>query len=172
MNRICLMTLLGWLVLNVISTQAQSVDGAIRVGGFLGYGTNSESLGIGIRGDYAVTHNMLIAPDFLYFFGDNDFGIETGWWDINLNGNYLIELNNPDLIPYVLAGLNVASISVDCNHILESVCNHRNDTDLGFNVGGGVDYMVGNIIWFSELRLVLGKADQLVIMTGLKFPLN
>ena len=35
-----------------------------------------------------------------------------------------------------------------------------------------MDYFVGRMIVFGELRGVLGKADQLVFITGVKFPLN
>jgi outer membrane protein X len=172
MNRLFFIAVTCVFFLITCKLQAQTVDGAIRIGGHLGYGTDIESLGIGVRGDYAVTPSILIAPDFMYFFGDDDFGIDIGWWDINLNGNYLVQINNPDLMPYALAGLNVANTSIDCNGILGSICEDSNNTELGFNLGGGVDYTVGMVVLFGELRVVLGKADQLVFMGGIKYPLN
>lgn len=172
MKRILFAMLTSSLIMGLEYTQAQSVDGAIRVGGHLGYGSDIESFGIGARGDYAVTQNILLAPDFMYFFGDDDFGIDINWFDINLNGNYLIEINNPDLIPYALGGLNIAITSLDCNDILASICEDRSNTEIGLNVGGGLDYLMGKLVLFGELRVVLGNADQLVLMGGIKYPLN
>ena len=151
---------------------AQSVDGAVRIGAQVGYGTDIESFGIGARGDYAISPSILLAPDFMYYFGRSDFGFETNWFDINLNGNYLIEINNPDLVPYALAGLNVAVTSLKCNEILGTLCNETDNTEIGLNLGGGMDYSVGTFILFSELRVVIGGASQVVIATGIKFPLN
>lgn len=171
MRRIFFVMLIGSLFFGLENAQAQAVDGAFRVGGHLGYGTSIESFGIGVRGDYAVSPSILIAPDFMYFFGKNDF-VDVNWFDINFNGNYLIEINNPDLVPYALAGLNIAVTSLDCNNLPGSVCEDSSNTELGFNIGGGMDYFVGRMIVFGELRGVLGKADQLVFITGVKFPLN
>ena len=98
MKRIFFVMLIGSLLFGLENAQAQAVDGAFRVGGHMGYGTSIESFGIGARGDYAVSPSILIAPDFMYFFGKNDF-VDVNWFDINFNGNYLIEINNPDLVP-------------------------------------------------------------------------
>ena len=171
MKRIAFVMLIGSLFLGLENARAQAVDGAFRVGGHLGYGTSIESFGVGARGDYAVSPSILIAPDFMYFFGKNDF-VDVNWFDINFNGNYLIEINNPDLVPYALAGLNIAVTSLDCNNLPGSVCEDSSNTELGFNIGGGMDYLVGRMIVFGELRGVLGKADQLVIITGVKLPQN
>ncbi len=171
MKRIFFAMLLSSLFFDLEHAQAQSIDGAIRVGGHMGYGTSIESFGIGLRGDYAVTTNILIAPDFMYFFGKNDF-VDVNWFDINLNGHYLIEINNPDLVPYVLGGLNIAITSLDCNDLPGSACEANSDTDIGLNIGGGMDYSVVRMTMFGELRLVVGPADQLVFIVGVKFPLN
>jgi len=172
MKKFCFTILIGTLFFGLEPASAQSVDGAVRIGAHLGYGTDIESFGIGARGDYAVSPSILIAPDFMYYFGKSDFGFETNWFDINLNGNYLIEINNPDLVPYALAGLNVAVTSLKCDEILGALCNESNNTEIGLNLGGGMDYTVGMLILFSELRVVIGEASQVVIATGVKFPLN
>jgi outer membrane protein X len=171
MKRIFFAMLLSSLFFDLEHAQAQSIDGAIRVGGHMGYGTSIETFGIGLRGDYAVTTSILIAPDFMYFFGKNDF-VDVNWFDINLNGHYLIEINNPDLVPYALGGLNIAITSLDCNNLPGSICEESSDTDIGLNIGGGMDYSVGRMTMFGELRLVVGQADQLVFIAGVKFPLN
>ena len=172
MKRILLLIPIIGLFLNANTIQAQSVDGAVRIGAQFAYGTDIESFGFGVRGDYAVTPYILLAPDFMYYFGRSEFGFDTNWFDINLNGNYLIEINNPDLIPYALAGLNVAITSLKCDERLGQFCTEVNSTKLGLNIGGGMDYYVGMLVLFGELRVVIGDASQVVIATGVKFPLN
>ena len=152
--------------------QAQFEQGTLRLGGQVGIGTDIESFGIGIRGDYALTPKFLLALDFMYFFGDEDYGIEADWSDLNFNANYLIEIMNPNLVPYILGGLNIARTSVSCEGALSPVCDDFSDTDMGFNVGGGLDIMLGSIALFGELRVTMSDADQVVIAGGIKLPLN
>ncbi len=144
-------------------------QGTVRLGGGLAYGTEIESIGIQVRGDYAITDNILLAPDIIYFFPDSDFGIDVNWFEINLNGNYLFQTNNPDVVPYALAGFNIAIVSVDFGGI--TGFSDANDTEVGFNLGGGADFLVGAVIVFGELRYALGN-DQLVLAGGVKIPIN
>jgi len=149
---------------------AQTTEGTMRIGGQLGFGTEIESLGIGARFDYAITDQILLAPDLMYFFGSSEEDYDFNWFDINLNGNYLFNTENPDIIPYALAGFNIAILSVDYDNPL--IDEDSDNTEIGFNLGGGVDFLVGNLFVFGELRYVLSSADQLVIAGGVKFPIN
>ena len=160
------------LVLCSFPCLGQYDHGTFRIGGQFGIGTDVESFGLGIRADYALTGRLLLAPDFMYFLGDDDFGIELNWYDINLNANYMIELNNPNLMPYVLAGLNIARTSVSCDGALSSICDDFSDVEPGFNLGGGVDYLLtGSLALFGELRAVIVGANQVVLGFGIKLPL-
>jgi outer membrane protein X len=151
---------------------AQASEGAMRVGGQLGYGTEIESLGIGARFDYAITEQILLAPDLMYFFGKSEGSLDYNWFDINLNGNYLFDIGSPDIVPYALAGLNFAIVSVDYDTGGSPIDGDSSSTEVGFNLGGGADFLVGALTVFGELRFVLGDADQLVIAGGVKFPIN
>jgi outer membrane protein X len=159
------------LLFVVHNTQAQATKGDMRLGGQLGYGTEIESLGIGARFDYAITDQILLAPDLMYFFGKSEGSVDFSWFDINLNGNYLFDTGNPDITPYVLAGLNIAILSVSVDGF-SGFGGFGSGTQIGFNIGGGADFVVGTITVFGELRYVLSSADQLVIAGGVKFPLN
>ncbi len=151
---------------------SQHESGTFRLGAQLGIGTEIESFGIGVRGDYALTPKFLLGTDFMYFFGDEDFGIEHNWFDVNFNANYLIEIRNPDLVPYVLGGLNIARTSVKCEGALGSLCDDYSETDIGFNLGGGMEFLLGSIALFGEVRVTLGDLDQVVLAGGVKLPLN
>ena len=151
---------------------AQTSEGAMRVGAQLGYGTEIESLGIGARFDYAITDQILLAPDLMYFFGKSEGSLDYNWFDINLNGNYLFDIGNSTIVPYALAGLNFAIVSVDYDVGIGPGDGDSSSTEIGFNLGGGADFAVGTLTVFGELRFVLGDADQLVIAGGVKFPIN
>lgn len=151
---------------------AQVEGGTFRLGGQVGLGTEIESFGMGIRVDYALASKFLLASDFMYYFGDDDFGIEVDWWDLNFNANYLIEINNPDVVPYVLGGLNIARSAVSCGGALGPICEDFSETNLGFNVGGGVDFFLASIALFGEMRYAISDANQLVLAGGIKLPLN
>lgn len=155
--------------IGVQDIQAQGGQGTTRLGAGIGFGSEIGSIGIGIRGDYAVTDHILIAPDIMYFFPDKDFGIKFNWFDINLNANYVFGISNPDVTPYALVGFNFALQSVDF-----PTTDSRRDfdnTEVGFNLGGGADFTSGRVTLFGEIRYALGN-DQLVIGGGAKFPLN
>jgi outer membrane protein X len=168
----CLSVILFLTMMVPTHLLAQPEQGTVRLGGQVGIGTEIESFGIGLRGDYALTPKFLLASDFMYFFGDEDYGIEADWFDLNFNANYLIELRNPDVFPYILGGLNIARTSVSCDGALSPICDDFSATDIGLNLGGGLDFLLGSIALFGEIRVTLGDANQVVISTGIKLPLN
>jgi len=169
----CQGLLIIWLRLWALRGWSQHDRGSLRLGGQFGFGSDIESFGLGIRMDYALTSKFLLAPEFMYYFGDDDFGIEVDWYDINVNANYLIEINNPNIVPYVLGGLNIARVAVSCEGALGPICEDLNDVEPGFNLGGGVDFLLaGSLALFGELRAVISGANQVVFATGIKLPLN
>ena len=171
MKRIYLVLAVSGLFLGTQNVQAQSEKGAMRVGGQLGYGTGIESLGIGARFDYAVTDVILLAPDLMYFFGKSEGPVDLSWFDINLNGNYLFDTGNPDIIPYALAGINIAIFNTSVDDFGFGSFG-ASGTKVGLNLGGGADFIVGTVIVFGELRYAISNLDQLVIQGGVKFPIN
>jgi outer membrane protein X len=177
MKRVFILTALIAVVLMAVTPQylsAQTTKGAMRIGAQLGYGTEIESLGIGARFDYAITEQILLAPDLMYFFGKSESNFDLSWFDINLNGNYLFDIGNAEITPYALAGLNFGILSVDYDYPsgIPGTPGDTSSTEIGLNIGGGADFLVGTLTLFGEIRYVLGDADQLVIAAGAKFPIN
>jgi outer membrane protein X len=159
------------LFLSTQNLNAQTEKGAMRIGAQLGYGTGIESLGIGARFDYAITDAILLAPDLMYFFGKSEGEVDLNWFDINLNGNYLFDVGNPDITPYALAGINIAIFSTNFDDFGFGNFG-ATGTKLGLNLGGGADFVVGTVIVFGEMRYAISNLDQFVIQGGVKFPLN
>lgn len=172
MKKIYLSTLiisLG-LFLSTPELHAQTDKGNMRLGGQLAFGTEIESLGIGANFDYAITDAILLAPSLVYFFGKSEGEVSWSLFEVNLNGNYLFDTGNSNIIPYALAGLNLSFWSVDYEGF--GFGSLGNSTNVGLNIGGGADFVVSTFFVFGELRYVISSSDQLVIAGGVKFPLN
>ncbi len=145
------------LLLSVSTTFAQS-----RVGGGLAYGTEVESLGIGINGEFSATDKINIAPSFIYYFGDDN----VSWWEVNGNINYIFSESSATV--YGITGLNLTGITVDLGPFGDA-----SDTEVGLNIGIGSNFDTGgSIMPFAEAKYVLGNADQLSLFGGVRFTLN
>ncbi|WP_370089783.1 hypothetical protein [Ekhidna sp.] len=139
-----------------LSTQAQS-----RVGAGLAYGSQIESAGIGVNGEFAASDQINVAPSFIYYFKKNN----VTWWELNGNINYIFSENNATI--YGIAGLNLTGFKVDTGF------GSASDSELGLNLGIGANFDAGgSLIPFAEAKYVLGNADQLSLFGGVRFPLN
>lgn len=139
-----------------MASQAQS-----RVGVGLAYGSEIESAGLGVNGEFAATDQINIAPSFIYYFEKNN----VSWWEINGNINYIFSENSATI--YGIAGLNLTGVKVDTGF------GSASDSELGLNLGIGANFDAGgNLIPFAEAKYVLGNADQLSLFGGVRFPLN
>jgi len=143
-----------------LSNYAQAQDGRIQVGPGLAYGNEAENLGISVDGYYTINDQFRAGAAFTYFFPENDINHYT----IDLNGNYIFH-EDEQLMAYAIAGLNIFTYSWDIAGVDDS------ETELGLNVGAGIEYglNVGNL--FGELKLtgIAGDADQLVLGAGIRF---
>ncbi|EAR17097.1 hypothetical protein [Robiginitalea biformata] len=59
-----------------------------RIGGFLAYGTEVESLGIGANAEFPIATNLVISPSLIYYFPREEEGIDINWFEANGNVNY------------------------------------------------------------------------------------
>src|SRR5690625_2111284 len=143
-----------------LSNYAQAQDGRIQIGPGLAYGNEAENLGISVDGYYTINDQFRAGAAFTYFFPENDVTHYT----IDLNGNYIFH-QDEQLMAYGIAGLNIFTYSWDIAGSDDS------QTELGLNVGAGIEYAlnVGNL--FGELKLtgIAGDADQLVLGAGIRF---
>jgi opacity protein-like surface antigen len=145
----------------------------ISVGGGLAFGTEVEELGIQAGGVYTINEEFRAGADFIYYLtsDDNDFGGNFTWWEFNANGHYLF-VTEEDMIVYALAGLNFASFSYDFPGFEGFGGGSVSNTEVGLNVGAGLEYGLGFADLYAELKYALSSADQLVLSAGLRFPIN
>ncbi len=142
---------------------AHSVS-AQKIGGFLAYGSEIESLGIGVNGEFNVAQKLTISPSFVFYFPNND----VTWLELNGNLNYYLLREGIDF--YGLAGLNLAILSYASN---SPYYEGGSNSEIGLNLGFGVNFDVGQSFKpFAEMKYTISDFDQLGIFFGLKFNLK
>lgn len=143
------------------------------IGGGIAYGTQIESAGIGINGEYFVTDQISIAPSLIYFFPRTFIGdLKFKQTDLNINANYYFETGSEFNI-YALGGLNFAVVSVPFFNPFNGERSNNSSTEVGLNIGGGLNYKINDqLLPFVELKYNISDFDQLILMGGVRFLLN
>ena len=141
----------------------------IRIGGFLGFGSEVEQAGLGINGEFIISEKVGISPNLLFYFPKKNGPYKTSFWELNGNVNYYF-LNDQPVSVYGLAGLNITNVKVKYDAFGSDYSN--SDSEFGLNLGLGANFHVGNILPFAELKYTISDFDQLVFMMGVKFPLR
>lgn len=145
------------LTLNTTSYAQESSD--VKIGGGIIYGLEVEAIGVQAGAKYAFTPDISGAADFAIYFPDN-----YDWWELNANGHYHFFAEEGTKV-YGLAGLNYSTWSFDIGSGMGSVSN----SEVGLNLGGGAEFGVDFADIYTELKYILGSADQLAISAGLRF---
>jgi len=161
------------ITLFTINTKAQKT-----VGGGLAYGSEIENIGIDITGQYFIKAPLAIEVSFTYYlpkdFGDSSSDFKIKWSELNANVNYYFKVNG-NIKPYGLGGLNMSFLTIptfNIGSIFSGGNGFENKTQskVGLNIGGGADFDLGkNYTPFAQLKYVIGDADQLQILAGVRF---
>lgn len=133
------------------------------------YGSEVEELGLQVNGTYTINEQFRAAADVGFFFVDDTNGIDTSFWTINANGHYLIQ-EIPKVTLYGLAGLNVTTVSNEFDTPFGRV--DETDSELGLNAGVGGEFPLKAVNLFSEIKYIIGDADQLVWTAGVRIGLG
>ncbi len=167
---------LAFAMFTLFSSQASA---QLWFGGGLVFGAEIENIGLQANGHLVVNeeNKLRIGADITYFFTDkasvDDFELKTSVFTINVNGHYML-VNSDLIILYAIGGLNFAFVSVEASgpasQFLDLV--DTNDTEIGLNIGGGLEYTVPFGRVYGELKYVLGGFDQLVIGGGVRIPIS
>ncbi|MEM6831471.1 MAG: hypothetical protein AAGA66_10020 [Bacteroidota bacterium] len=141
--------------------------GQAKVGAGLGFGSEVESLGIGINGEFPTANSrIIISPSFILFFPD-----VINFWELNGNMNYVFSRSSATV--YGILGLNIARAGFDDISTPFGTVEGQSDTDLGLNIGVGVNFDIGsNVTPFAEMKYAISDFDQLVIFGGVRFPIR
>ena len=136
----------------------------VEAGPLLAYHTDAEAVGIGayVGIPIASVPGLAIVPDFTWFFPDG-----FDYFEINGDVAYNFEVG-PDspVTPFAFAGLNIARTSVEAGGFSAS------STDVGLNLGGGVNFVAGSLAPFAGAKFEIQDATGFVIFGGLGFQLG
>lgn len=149
----------------------QKANSQTTVGASLAYGSEIETVGININGQYFITNTIAIAPAFTYYFPSTAIvlGYKRKWYEINVDANYYPELNLVDgkLKPYGLVGANYSIVSFP---YYNNYTNGDTVSKFGVNIGAGADFSIGKKITpFGQLKYTLSEFNQLQILVGIRF---
>ena len=165
---VCFLMLVG-------NTYAQKGKQAIGFG--LSYGTEIESVGLGLKYQYNITNPIRLEPSLNYFF-END---NVSMLDVNLNFHYLFPVASKVKL-YPLLGLTFSNwmfdwnddwdVDIHGNHVhIDGDDDSDNECRFGMNIGGGVDFAIArNWMMNFEFRYQLvSDFDQAVFNLGFAY---
>lgn len=147
-----------------LSASAQAGDKA--VGAQLVFGSETNSIGFGVKGQYYFTDQIRGEASFDYFFKNQGISM----WDINANVHYLFDVANKVKV-YPLAGLGYTNWSYKYEYPGHSVIE-GSDGRLAINLGGGAEYeLTKDLSVNAELKyqIVSNNYSQLVLGVGVAY---
>lgn len=151
MKKLMILISMMFFIMNSASAQ----KGIQAFGAHLGYGTEIESISIGVKYQYNITNNIRLEPSANYFFEKK--GVDM--FDFNANAHYLFPMQN-NIRLYPLAGLTFARWDFG-----------KVESRLGVNVGGGAEFDISNnfLLNFELKYQVVSDLDQAVFNVGLTY---
>lgn|SRR5690606_38889673 len=109
----------------------------------------------------ALHENVEFLGDFVFFFPEVD-GFD--FWEINGNLTMDFPVEDASVLPFALAGLNIARASFDAGAGISG-----SNTEVGLNLGGGIKFDVGSIRPTVGLRLEIEGGDGFVFFGTVPF---
>jgi outer membrane protein X len=151
---------LSLLLIAVCGLGVNAQKGEKAVGLNLGYGSEIESVAIGVKFNYGVTDNIRLSPSFNYFVG-NDF---QSVWEINADVHYLFNASDK-LAFYPLAGVTFVNWTFDAGF------GSISETRFGVNLGAGAGYELTDALSLGlEVKYsIVSDFDQFVPAINLTY---
>ena len=150
----------------VMSLSASAQAGDKAVGAQLVFGSETNSIGFGVKGQYYSTDQIRGEGSFDYFLKNKGISM----WDINANVHYLFDVANKVKV-YPLAGLGYTNWSYKYEYPGHSVIE-GSDGRLAINLGGGAEYeLTKDLSVNAELKyqIVSNNYSQLVLGVGVAY---
>ena len=141
--------LLAFFALASLTAQAQ-----FSFGGGAVLGLNANEFGVQARGQYDINETWRGAADFTLYFPE----VGTAW-EFNPNAHYVF-LNDETKTVYGLAGLGIYHYGLGSDDLgLGSLGIRTSFTDVGLNVGGGINLPLGPVTGYAEAKYGIGGSE-------------
>ena len=146
----------------VMSLSASAQAGDKALGAQLLFGSKTNNIGLGVKGQYYFTDQLRGEASVDYFFKNKGVSM----WDINANVHYLFDVANKVKV-YPLAGLGYTNWSYKYEFPGLPVVE-GSDGRLAVNLGGGAEYeLTKDLSVNAELKYqIISNYNQLVLGVG------
>lgn len=146
-----------------LSASAQAGDKAL--GAQFVFGSETNSIGLGVKGQYYFTDQLRGEASVDYFFKNKGVSM----WDINANVNYLFDVADKVKV-YPLAGLGYTNWSYKLEYDNVTLAKGT-DGRLAVNLGGGAEYeLTKDLSVNAELKYqIINNYNQLVLGVGVAY---
>ena len=143
------------------------------------YGTEIETLGIGLRGVIIANENFSFVPEVVAFLpkeqeltiDGNQFGeATTNMILFNADVHYTFDVYIKNLEIYALAGFNYTEVNNDVEGFDSNEIDffQLQESGLGANLGGGLRYAISNNLFlFAESKYTINDINQTVFNLGI-----
>jgi hypothetical protein len=138
------------------------VQAQVTIGPELAFADNNRNFGVGPAFTFSLPslgEGFALFTDLLIFFPDGP----ADYIEANANVTYDFPLENSTAVPFVLGGLTLANSSVTVGTVSTSA------TDLGINLGGGINFDLGKFRPSAGARFQIEGGDGIVIFLTLPF---
>ena len=149
----------------VMSLSASAQAGDKALGAQLLFGSKTNNIGLGVKGQYYFTDHIRGEGSFDYFLKNKGISM----WDINANVHYLFDVADKFKV-YPVAGLGYTNWSYKYEYAGAPVVE-GSDGRLAVNLGGGVEYeLTKNLNVNAEAKYqIISNYNQLVLGVGVAY---
>ena len=149
----------------VMSLSASAQAGDKALGAQLLFGSKTNNIGLGVKGQYYFTDHIRGEASFDYFFKRKGLSM----WDVNANVHYLFDVADKFKV-YPLAGLGYTNWSYKYEYAGAPVIE-GSDGRLAINLGGGAEYeLTKDLSVNAEAKYqIISNYNQLVLGVGVAF---
>ncbi len=151
----------------------EPVEGESSIGGGLVYGSEIEKLGLQLMYYYFMTATIALGGDITFFFPEKteffDSSITQTLITLNVMAHYVL-YTSVIMRAYALAGLNYALFRFKSEGTGFDMSD--SSSEIGLNLGGGIEYALATGFLFLELKYILSEFDQLVLAVGYRHVLG
>jgi hypothetical protein len=144
------------------------------LGASANYGTWIKEPGVSVYAIYSVNEKIDIVPNATYFF-PHTFNVTDGtheytWWNINLDGHYVVKEKSKVQL-FGLMGLNFTNETKRIDELIAGQQPYKDKittTKLGLNIGAGSQLLIHKFFNpFAEVKYTLGDKHQFVFSFGI-----
>mgnify|MGYP000847222430 FL=1 len=149
----------------VMSLSASAQAGDKALGAQLLFGSKTNNIGLGVKGQYYFTDQIRGEASFDYFLKNQGVSM----WDINANVHYLFDVADKFKV-YPLAGLGYTNWSYKLEYDNVTLAKGT-DGRLAVNLGGGAEYaLTDNVSVNAEAKWqIVNNYNQLVLGVGVAY---